>query len=517
MLNSDKKNKKDYLPFFILLSLLLLDRVIFLCSFNIHYACSDDMIYWLASTDYSHGIFHEPYFYGQNYNFMIESVVAVPFLLLGIPHHIALPVSTTLLYLFPFLLFSLTLFRNGLVIESLFFLFVPLSLPVEYSLLSTGRCGFVGGLFFSGFLVFCIINPHKKISFFLTGFCLAMGYIFLPNSLVFSLPICLYMFFMNYKRFSFYWINVVTIIPILLLEYFAVEFYNVNPDYKVCYMWPLSYNVDVLIDNFKHLDIFFSYLTPVLWSFGWLSVAAFLLAGIFLIKKNWKKGVSLLFGAIFILILLGINKVNDHLPTIFLSSGRMFLGIPLLLALTMCWTRKYFFPDDKKLKSVLLLIGLTIFCVKISLYAPSIKLHTLKTNHGSIALKKVTAIQEDCSWLNEIVKQNNIEIIIFIPYWNLNVPTVEFYNYACPLLEKDFTKTMMTVYEKRTWVFVKEKKSVYSNVLLFGPDMDMRLVESMENIPVSGDSQKLILIKNNKLSMEELMAKLNVKLLRNGY
>lgn len=237
----------------------------------------------------------------------------------------------------------------------------------------------------------------------------------------------------------------------------------------------------------------------------------------FLNKKELEKGVSLLFGAIFILILLGINKVNDHLPTIFLSSGRMFLGIPLLLALTMCWTRKYFFPDDKKLKSVLLLIGLTIFCVKISLYAPSIKLHTLKTNHGSIALKKVTAIQEDCSWLNEIVKQNNIEIIIFIPYWNLNVPTVEFYNYACPLLEKDFTKTMMTVYEKRTWVFVKEKKSVYSNVLLFGPDMDMRLVESMENIPVSGDSQKLILIKNNKLSIEELMAKLNVKLLRNGY
>src|SRR6187551_3355709 len=143
---------RNKIVFLLLSGLVLADRILLLINFSFRYTGSDDLIFWQAATDYMHGIFHEPYFYGQDYNFMLESVFAIPLLALGIPHYIALPVSSAFISLFPFFFFARILYKRNYLIESFVFLVIPLLLPIEYGILTSVTRGFVSGLFFSAFL-----------------------------------------------------------------------------------------------------------------------------------------------------------------------------------------------------------------------------------------------------------------------------------------------------------------------------------------------------------------------------
>jgi hypothetical protein len=212
--------KNDRNIYLILLFLVFLDRALLLINFNFVFAGSDDMTFWQGASDYMRGIFHEPYFYGQNYNFMLESVMAIPFLICKVPYNYALPIATSITSLFPFVLFSKILLKKGFVIESFFFVLIPLLLPIEYGILNSITRGFVSGLFFIGFLIFPLLQPEKKNSWLIASLAVALGYIFNPNSLVFSFPVCLYLLFVNFRRFSFYWIFLLAAIPILFIEYF---------------------------------------------------------------------------------------------------------------------------------------------------------------------------------------------------------------------------------------------------------------------------------------------------------
>jgi len=512
-----KKFNWNILALFILLAILIIDKIIFLVTFNFKYVISDDMIYWLSSTDYSRGIFHEPYFYGQNYNFMFESVVAIPFLYAAIPYHIALPLSTTIIFLFPWILFALVMYRKGFITESLIFLVVPICLPAGYSFISLGRCGFVSGLCITGLLVYSLLNPAKKSAVFLGAFSVGLGYLLNPNSLVFSLPVNLFLFLNNFKRISFYWINLITILPMLALEYQAKKFYELHPEYKVTWMWNFEFKTDLLKKGLAHLDNLMPYMTPVFWSVGWLSVLIIFLTGILLLPGSWKKGVSLIAGTLFIVFLLGLVKVHDQVPTIFYSSGRMFIGIPLLFALSLSWGLESLPFSKNRIRIVIFAMCIIVFIFKMISYHPNVKQNTQKTDFGPIAMKKVKDIKTDCAWLATIARDNKTDLIIFVPIWSLNVPILEFYDYGCPMVEKEFTKTLLTGYEKRTWVYMKEKSEVYPNILIFGASPDLLKNNEDGNFKLIHNDPQVIAIKNNTLKVEELLKKLDIKLSRNAW
>jgi len=62
-------------------ALVIISRILTLTEFSFKYTGSDDVIFWQTAMDYSKGIFHEPFFYGQNYNYALESIIAVPLVL----------------------------------------------------------------------------------------------------------------------------------------------------------------------------------------------------------------------------------------------------------------------------------------------------------------------------------------------------------------------------------------------------------------------------------------------------
>src|SRR5690554_7365931 len=104
-------------------------------------------------------------------------------------------------------------------------------------------------------------------------------------------------------------------------------------------MWKLKFDFDVMLEGISHLDQYFRYLMPVIWPAHWMILLLLLILAIIITKQNWKKGISLLLTVIFIILLFGVNKINDDIGVIFLSSTRMFLAKPLLLGLDRKRTR----------------------------------------------------------------------------------------------------------------------------------------------------------------------------------
>lgn len=520
-IDSYMNGRKIYLMF---LSLLILDRIILLANFNFKFVGSDDLIFWQGATDYMNGKFYEPYFYGQNYNFMLEAVFAIPFLKLGFPYVYTFPLVSSMVSLFPFIFISIALKKKGYFIESLFFLVLPVLLPIEYGILTSVTRGFISGLFFCSFLVFGILSPNKKSSWFYAALAISCGFIFNPNSLVITLPVCLYLLFLNWKSRSFYVINIITILPILSIQSFAKKFYENNYEYNVNGMWPLQFDFYMVFDNLKHLDYFFAYSAPLFWFAGWIILVVILFIGFYLLKKDKYKGLCLLFGVVFVIFTLGINKVNDHIDSIFLSSTRMFLGIPFFTGLAFIWIKRYIALNKYQLISSFALITLTTFFIKISVSSSVIKLHTTKTNYGPIAIKKTKDLICECEQLYKYSTENNATLFAFVPDWNLNVPHMEFYNYGCPLLIKKFPKTLMSVYEKRTWVYLKEKYNLEKNILIYGSGITTNASEIEKNddlkginIQVISENPAIFIIKNNNFRLDSLFKKLKIDLKRNTY
>src|SRR5687767_13455783 len=98
--------RKSVLLFYFLFLLVITERMIVLLKFGFVYTDSDQTIQWLGLKEYSQGIFHEPRFYGQAYNSMLEALFAVPFYKMGVPAHIILPIITSLLALLPYFIIA---------------------------------------------------------------------------------------------------------------------------------------------------------------------------------------------------------------------------------------------------------------------------------------------------------------------------------------------------------------------------------------------------------------------------
>jgi len=508
--------ENNHFIFLFLGLLVIMDRIGLLVNFNLNYVGSDDLIFWQSATDYMHGIFHEPYFYGQNYNFMLESLFTIPLLGSGIPYYYAFPIATSIMALFPFFLFATVLFRKGHITGSLFFLCMPVILPIEYGILTSVTRGFVSGLFFSGFLVFCLLQPRKKSSFAILGLSLSLGYIFNPNALVFTLPVGIYLFLKNYKNVWFYLINSIIMPPVLSIQHYAKQFYVLHPDYNVCGMWDLKFSFERLMNNFNYLDKFYGWVTP-LWSLGPLVLLCMLIFGIISWRAEWEKGLSILLGLLFIIVSMGINKVNDDLGTVFLSSARMFLGVPLLLSLSFFWSREKTATSNRNPVYVILIMSVSVFFVKLNGYKPVVKYHTYTTNYGALAIKKVEDLTNECSQIASVVEKYNIDLVVFVPNDKFNTPALEFYNYGCPLLEKKFAKTILNTAEKRTWVYLREKNSVRSNILIFGSGVGRHDIGNNPNCELISSDPNMIIIRGNNMETEKLLYQFDIEFIRNWY
>lgn len=495
--------------------LALFDRILLLLEFGFRYVGSDDLIFWQGATDYAQGVFHEPCFYGQNYNLMLEALVAVPLLWCGVPHHAALPVATSVLALSPFFIFALILFRNGRAMSATFALLLPIALPVEHGMLTTVTRGFVPGLLFSGFLIIPLLRPREPWSFVVLTLSCALGYLFNPNTAVISVPMVVYVLLHSVRDVRLYVSLVCGGAIALLVQHVIRAFYTTHPAYNVHSMWELHYSVKDLLDGFSHLDRYFDHLMPFAWPIGWLVLVATIAAGVAAWRVDHKAAIALFVGSAFALACMGVNKVNDDAGVLLHSSVRMYLALPLFLGTAICWCGA---AMETRLKtSWAIPVAVLFVLVKADVTAAVVQAEIKPGEHVPVLVKNRKALEWECGQMGDTLAKYDIDLLVLVPYWDKNVPAMEYLAYGCPLLDERFERTMMNVYERRTWVFEQEQLAVRKNILFHGRPMTLDTLGYYPDLQVLRLSNDMVLIRNDRYRSRFIMDLLGVELKRNTY
>ncbi len=494
------KNKNVLLKigYIILLTLVILFRCSILHQFGFKYADSDQSIMWLAAKDYANGIFHEPRFYGQDYNSMLEALLAVPLIKLSIHPYIALPVITTFLSLFPYLLISLILFNKKSTFLACAVISIPLLLPVEYDMITSLSRGFVTGIFIASIGCISILNERPKWGFFFMGFLGIIGFSLNPNSLLLTIPCFLYLLIGNYNRKEFYIYMIPGILLASFLHFLSEYFYYTHPYFNL-HIQSFDYSFIRLFNALFHAGKYISYVTPLFWKHKWILFILIGIALFFLLKKKeYRKTIFL--GSILMMMFftLGLNKIQDGTGSVFFSYSRMFLAFPVFIA---------FFIAIIKVKNdwiaiSFLIIPILFFEIKSSILVSSIDKNVYTMNHV-IAVEKVPYLLDECEKIKSVSDKYNVNLIVISNHWDY-----DFINYGCPACTEGFPPTLRPAYERRTWRLIEDENKTYQNILII--DTERKLDEQYKMVMKIPEMNGYYLIRDNPLRTMELLDSLMI-------
>lgn len=320
---------------FVLICVLVV-RTATMVEFGMRYAGSDDVLFWNVANDFAHGIFREPYVYGQNYNPALESLLAVPLLWCHVPMHTAMPVSTSLLALLPFISFSLWHKRSKEWLPAMAFLAIPLLLPVQWDLITTMSRGFVTGIAALGALpwAFRIKSEMRKAA--AIGFILGTALYLNPNAAIFGLPFSIWFLLGSQQRFRALLSMAAGSIAPLVVQFLSMQFYSRQP-WRIVHRiddWRMEFHpLDLIPEDLQQLGSHFQWLMPAAWNHGaWVLAALAVVA----LLAAWQghKNLAWAIAAVFPLILFSFSfaKVQDGFRHVLYPYNRMYLAVPILLA-----------------------------------------------------------------------------------------------------------------------------------------------------------------------------------------
>lgn len=462
VLNVFKKADSVYLS---LLAILIFYRILVLVFFNYRITDGDQTVMWQAVTDYSRGIFHEPRFYGQNYNAMLEALLAVPLYLLGIPAYKALGIVTNLMAILPFILISWIACRRNQKIQAYFILAFSLFLAPEYDLITSMPRGFITGIFFAAIGSLAVFYPENRKWFILSGFFFALGYVINPNSIIISAPCLLYLFLINYRKIKFYLFEGIGILPGAILNYSANYFYVTHPAYNLHNPAPPSFSFKLLVDAFSNLDRHFDFLVPFFWKMGWGILLIFvILAWIFFYHKQYKEAVVVIASFALIVISLGFDRMYKATNSIFFSHARMFLAIPVLISVFIPFLK--FTTTRFKYYFLLLAAGFTLeksITLEKTIYSDTFAYDPYSPTYHMVNVSRIRDLERECRIRKLLSDKYGVSLVMDV--WN---PYATLATYGCASCQPGFPATLYPYYERRTWLMTEEEKQVHKNIMIVG-------------------------------------------------
>ncbi|WP_417592697.1 hypothetical protein [Owenweeksia hongkongensis] len=505
VLNSQSSIQKRSL-FGLFLAILLIDRIVALVNFGFVYTDIDQTVLWNGLLDYSQGIFPEPFFYGQPYNYMLESLVAVPLYWMNIPVYIAMPMTTSFIVLLPFIVLAFLFFKTKKHFWAFLTLALPILLPVEFNFLTSLSRGFVQAFLFLPLLYIPLFYPQKKGSVTLLYITSALCFIANQSSALFIAPVFLFVFTYHYKSLLFY-IKALLVLPILFLDYLAKEFYTSHSERIVHPHANVGFSLDTFWESLKTYD-HFENLFPFFSSWGIVYPLLFILLAVIGYRKSLKKE-ALFSAAAFLMLMVtfAIPKVQERHDEadIFFTPSRLFIVLPILLIISL-------FMVFKKSKNA--------YRLTLPLLALTVVFMILKNNHldrkiahildGNIfpSVKNETLVTRALH-LNKIALKNDIDLIV---HANMNGYEYILDSYAFnPIVyhsRKDEKKIIsVNLYgDRRTWLYSSSLPS--RQILLSGFKIDSNLLKPFDHEIISDEE---IVIKNNNHSTQELFSRFNLE------
>ncbi len=483
--------------FSIIAILLFIYKYWLLHQFTFHQIDSDQTVMWYGLKEISQGNFREPCFYGQSYNSMLESILALPGYWIGFEPHHALPVTTMILSVIPFYCLGYVTFKKISPLSGILVLCTAFIFRIEYDIISTLPRGFVTGLFVSIFILPAILEA-SSIRIFIAGFFFVFSYTLNPNSILFTIPLIFILTMTSElnRRMIFYAFS--GIFVGFILHLLIKNFYWIHPEYDL-HSLQMNYEFSNIFKGIFSTDDLFHDVSPIFWNAHFLILPFFLISGIiFFIYKNKLAGMVCLLILALIIASFGMDKTYDGSHSVFFSYTRMYLAIPLLFALIF-----YFIP----VRSIIFTIffgftALTITSVKL-LKREGLAKHLLD-KPGMLPVIEYKRMKNDCINFKQLLDKYNVDIVLAKYHWMR-----DFYAYGCTVCIENFPTIIIPDYDRRVWLFKEVESTNYENILIIDLNVDYSKKDS--TIEKLHEMEGYYLIRNNNKNVFDLMTALDIE------
>lgn len=490
-----KTNIIDGILYAALLLAILIFRIHVLKLFAFKWTDGDQVLMWHAVKDFYEGYFYETRFYGQAYNTMLESLIAAPFFKSGVKINQLLPVITSILALFPYVLISLYVFVKKSGKLALLIISIPLILPSNFSFITSIPRGFVTGIFVSSFLILLIENKKSPASFFAAFFILMLSYTINPNSIFFSVPCILYLIINNYNNKVSYLPSAIGLLAGFGVHFLLNLFYQIHPNYNL-HRYTMSYSFKNFWLGLQQMNFYFKDISIVFTHSGISIFIVFILISLILVKqKNKLKAMVVMSIPLMILLTFSMSKLHDALDSIFYSYSRMYLAVPTALGLAISYVE---IKKNSWMVYIFLIIPFACFAFNEGNLEHKIDIETNTGKSHMVSIRKVKEVIEDCESLKRLALEKNVDLIVIGFDWRSTLSA-----YGCTACTDSFPKTLFPVYERRTWRMVEDENTIYQNILII--DEAKRIDTLLKNVENIEDKNNFYIIINNTYKTFDLL------------
>ena len=486
----------------------VLDRC-HLLSITIGYASDDLTVVWMAARDYAQGVFHEPFFYGQDYGVMLEALLAAPFVRFGADPAIAVPIVMAVLAMIPFWSFAFFEYHRANHAAAVFIAAIPVLLPVEHGLQFTN----LNGLAILAFYPWVAeMSPSAKRSA-LIGAVLAVAAFVNMNALVAVAAFGIFFLIRSAKdRHQWFWAGCGAL-PVLLFWWWSMHFYSARPEQvaHTVFDWRMVFHASLIPEALSRLDAHFAWLCPLWWPNGHLVL--WLLAGLMVVlfrRGNNTAAWAIVAALLTILISFGFAKIHDGTMSVLFPLSRMFLAVPLLLG----WGLAQLGPFGRLRPAFMLTIALASV-VTFTLRnerASTVWAEALSDPKGApIYMEEVSALREQCRTLERYARETSADVIVVVRASNAG--QAYFLNMGCPVCEPGLPPTFMPGGDRRAWRVEEESQLHREKILVVDGDPNIwaKASDGGLNVQAIGTGDPMLhLIVGADLPVDSLMAKLKL-------
>lgn len=450
-------------------------RFFLLVNYCFKFVDNDTAIFWHATVDYAHGVFHEPFFYGQSYGLLIESFLTVPLYWMRVPLWIAVPLVSMIVCTLPFIIIAVSAWKRD-PLTSVMILLIPCMTGLKYDIVTTIPRSFGGGFLLAiiGSLLLIKHYDGKRLKTQIGHgagiFLMMMGATTIISSLAISgFAICFVIIrsFFNGKslkenlRAHKYLGSLIGLLSGSVLFFVFENFYSIHPDYDYYHSLDFSLDISALSDNLSEIKDLFAFFSPSdsLWFVApALLILIFLFILVFRRKPCRQLSFLLIMCVVGTLLIMTTSKSRDFMPTSFLSSAaRLYIFVPYLIAMLLYVSTFYEKRTISAQKSRPFVIAAVPLLILIVLSSSTFKIrylkdkmaeenNTLTVHDPYLDVVSVDEVRKNADKMKQICSDYDIQYVVYFTTYRTTRA------YTCEALNYGTVTTYNATMDRRTWI-----------------------------------------------------------------
>jgi hypothetical protein len=429
---------------------------------GLRYVDEDETIFWHAAQDFAHFQFHEPRFYGQDYNALLDSLVAAPWVLLGAPVQFVIPLCTATLAVLPWVLLGVCAFRQRRPWLAALLPALPLLLHTDFLLFSAMPRGFFSGIALCSCAIPLVVlgaptGPRVLLTALLIGLGAAVG----PGSLLLGAPLLMHVLLRAPLAWTTLGGALLGLGVAVAIHYAAASFYEFHPDYAVFKLGELRMERALFDKGWGQLDVHFRSIAPRAWLHGnAIPAAGAILCLWAMATRHVPLVLPALVAAAAPVLALGVSKAHSgHLNSLFLPHARLFLGVPVAFAALALMAR---LGGPRQRLHTLLGAMATVFVFALTIES-QVRLgraldDRLAGSPYQVPHRNKAWLQRACDTELALLREYGAEVAVHVQH---NAPA-----YGCAAIHWGQLPTLFPESERRTWRWLEESAAPRQRMLL---------------------------------------------------